>query len=77
MTHAEQFALDEWLSDYPETMTYQGIIDTLNADDEDGLISVWQMVEGYPLTQVAEFIDGTRHHFQSTVDTMKLAGEFK
>ena len=76
MTYAEQFALDQWLSDYPSFMTYEEIMDTLKADDEAGLINVWQTIEGYPLSEVAEFIDNTRHHFQCTVETMKQEGEF-
>jgi hypothetical protein len=76
MTHAEQFAINEWLSDYPEDKTYAEIIDMMKDDDEDGLIGVWQTVESYPLHQVADFIDNTRHHFQCTVETMKQEGVF-
>jgi TRAP-type C4-dicarboxylate transport system substrate-binding protein len=77
MKHSEQFAINQWLSDYPENMTYAEIMDLMNADDEDGLISVWQTIEGYPLTEVAEFIDNTRSQFENTIHAMKAEGELK
>jgi hypothetical protein len=79
MTHAEAFALNQWLSDYPAFMTYDEIIDLMNGDEDEWtheLISVWQTVEHFTLRQVADFIDGTRHHFQCTVETMKQEGAF-
>jgi hypothetical protein len=82
MTHAEQFAINQWLSDYPAFMTYQEIIDMMNGDDDANdewvhdQISVWQTVEHFTLRQVAEFIEGTKHHFQCTVETMKQEGAF-
>jgi hypothetical protein len=75
MTHAEQFALGEWLSEYPEDKTYAEVIELLI--DEDESVSPWQTVENFPAHQIAELIDSTRHHFQCTVETMKQEGEFK
>ena len=83
MTHAENFALNEWLSDYPAFMTYDEIIELMVGDtDEDEewtheLISVWQTVEDFSLRQVADFIDGTRKHFENTIKAMKAEGELK
>lgn len=68
MKTSEQFALNEWLSDYPENMSYGDIID-LMSDTEDGerwsheLITPWQVVEHFTLNQVADFIENTRAHF--------------
>jgi hypothetical protein len=79
MTHAEAFALNQWLSDYPAFMTYDEIIELMIGDEDEWtheLISVWQTVEHFTLRQVADFIDGTRHHFQCTVETMKQEGAF-
>jgi hypothetical protein len=74
MTHAEQFALGEWLSDYPQDKTYAEIIDLLR--DEDESVSPWQTVENFPTYEIVELIDSTRHHFQCTVETMKQEGAF-
>ena len=68
LTYGEQFALDEWLSHYPDDMSYADILKLLMEEDwshED--ISVWVVVEDYPLSQVAEFIDNTREHFDRVV----------
>jgi len=79
MTHAENFALNQWLSDYPEGKTYQEIIDTMIGDEDQWMneeISVWQTVENFTLRQVAEFIEDTKQHFENTVNAMKAEGEF-
>jgi len=81
MTHAENFALNEWLVDYPAFMTYDEIIELMvgNVDEDEEwtheLISVWQTAEDFPLRQVADFIDGTRQHFEKTIKAMKTEGE--
>jgi len=39
LTTAERFALDEWLSDYPEDVSYSEILDMIQGGTED--VSVW------------------------------------
>lgn len=68
MKTSEQFALNEWLSDYPENMEYAEIIDLMWPDDEGDKwvhpdITPWIVVEHFTLGQVAEFIESTRAHF--------------
>lgn len=66
MKTSERFALNEWLSDYPDNMTYYEIIDAMVGEEEEWThenITVWQVVENFTLRQVAEFIDNTRVHF--------------
>jgi hypothetical protein len=63
MKKSERFALDQWLSDYPDGMTYAEIIEALTA--EEGLwqvddVTPWELVETFPLDAVAGFIDDTR-----------------
>jgi len=68
LTYGEQFALDEWLSDYPEDMAYEDILTLLWESDwshED--ISVWEVVKNFPLAHIAEFIENTRLHFDRVV----------
>lgn len=68
LTYGEQFALDEWLTLYPENMAYADILKLLQeADWSHEAISVWEVVENFPLSQVAEFIEDTRLHFDRIV----------
>ena len=67
MKTSEHFALDEWLSDYPDNLTYDEIIAILKdpentwcADD----IIVWETVEDCTCDQVAGFIESTKKHFE-------------
>ena len=74
MKKSELFALNEWLSDYPENMDYEEIIAVLNnAEDEWTVddITVWGVVENFPLDQVADFIENTRIHFERVTDEVK------
>ena len=67
MTHAERFALNQWLSDYPEGMTYQDILDWLRDDADDDNLSTWFVVEYLPAYQVVEIIEDTRVAFDRAV----------
>lgn len=67
MKISEQFALDEWLADYPDSLTYDEVIvilrdpeNTWCADD----ITVWEGVENCDLNEVANYIESTRKHFE-------------
>jgi len=61
LTTAERFALDEWLSDYPEDVSYSEILDMIQGGTED--VSVWAIAEGYPEFQIIQMIDATLDHF--------------
>ena len=66
MKQSERFALMEWLSEFPDDKTYDEIIEMLNVDDwVDPDISVWEVVESHDLSQIADFIENTRMHFES------------
>ena len=67
MTKSELFALNEWLSDFPDNLSYQEIIARLRdpenqwyADD----ISVWELVESYPSDRIADIIENTKCNFE-------------
>jgi len=64
MKTSEKFALNEWLSEYPDDMSYGEILELMSTDewtiDE---ITVWEVVENYTLDQVSDFIENTRMHF--------------
>ena len=61
LTTAERFALDEWLSNYPEDVSYSEILDMIQGGTED--VSVWAIAEGYPEFQIIQMIDATLDHF--------------
>ena len=65
MKASEQFALNQWLSDYPDNMTYEEIIAALQVDEwkvDD--ITVWYLVENNTTDQVAMFIEDTKEAFE-------------
>ena len=65
MKHSERFALMEWLSEFPDDKTYDEIIEMLNVDDwSNPDLSVWEVVESHDLSQIADFIENTRMHFE-------------
>jgi hypothetical protein len=66
MKLSEQFALNQWLCDYPEDMTYDEIIAMLRVKNQwmvDG-IDVWYLVENNTTDQVAMFIEDTKESFE-------------
>ena len=69
MKISEKFALNEWLSDYPEDLEYYEILELMSQDDwsVDG-ISVWEVVENFTLDQVSGFIENTRMHFERVTE---------
>jgi hypothetical protein len=66
MKLSERFALNQWLCDYPEDMTYDEIIAMLRVKNQwmvDG-IDVWYLVENNTTDQVAMFIEDTKESFE-------------
>ena len=67
MKPSEAFALDSWLSYYPDGMTYQEIIDAMTDREQAHKaehIDVWAIVENFDYPQIAEFTETTREHFE-------------
>lgn len=74
MTTAENFALDQWLTDYPDDMSYADVLACMREPDNVWTcehITVWQTVENFTLDQVAEFIDDTKNHFEIAIRGME------
>ena len=69
MKHSERFALDQWLSSYPD-LSYETIIDMLLSGDDE--IVVWSMAEGYDAGDVGDLIRDTRIAFERKVDDMTV-----
>jgi len=67
MKKSERFALMEWLSEFPDDKTYDEIMEMMRDFNhtwthED--LSVWEVVENYELSEVADMIENTRMHFE-------------
>ena len=70
MKPSEQFALNQWLTDYPDNLTYDEVIDELQVRESDAVIP-WDLVEGYSPAFIAGLIDDTRRHFASVTNEEK------
>jgi hypothetical protein len=66
MKLSEQFALNQWLSDYPDEMTYEEVIAALKVENQWMVddITVWYLVENNTTDQVAMFIEDTKDAFE-------------
>ena len=73
MKVSERFALNQWLSEHPDTMPYDAIIARLKHDFFDWRVEgivLWEVVEDYPAKVVAEFIEDTRKAFERSADDL-------
>lgn len=66
LERAQDFAIDQWLSDHPDDMTYDQIItllrqDTWNRQDSEwhDSITPWYLIEDHSGEQIADFIEDT------------------
>jgi len=62
MKISERFAINEWLSDYPEDADFETIIDLIRTDDDS--VMAWELVEHYPPSDLIELIYNTKVHFE-------------
>jgi hypothetical protein len=70
MKVSEQFALNEWLSEYPAKVSYDEVAELLR--DEDESVTVWAWFENMSRYELAENIDNTRSHFEAVVGDLAL-----
>ena len=66
MTKSEQFAIDEWLFEYPETASFDDILYLL-LDDNDETIVPYGHGETMSKRDLANCISGTQTHFAFVV----------
>jgi hypothetical protein len=67
MKTSELFALNEWLSDFPDNLTYDEIIAILRDPENTWCadeVTVWEGAENSELSEVASYIENTRKHFE-------------
>lgn len=73
MKVSERFALNQWLSDYPDDLPYDDIIAKLEHEDSDWRVDgivYWDIVEHFMAEQVAELIDDTRRSFERSANDL-------
>ena len=63
METSERFAINEWLSEYPNDKTFEEIMDLIYERDES--VTPWELVEHYPAADLIEIIYNTKIHFES------------
>ena len=66
MTKSEQFAIDEWLYDYPKTATFEDVLYML-IDGNDTSIVCYPQGESMSKRDLANCISGTQTHFAFVV----------
>jgi len=69
MKISEAFALDSWLSYYPEGMTYQEITEAMTDRAQAHKaehIDVYELVEDHDYEYIAQLIEDTKVHFEQT-----------
>jgi len=77
---AQVYALNEWLTDYPDDMEYEDIMKVLNKDSDECIddewkelgIEQWYLLDGHSGAQIAQFIEDT---YESALRLLKHAKE--
>jgi hypothetical protein len=77
---AQVYALNEWLTDYPDDMGYEDVMKVLNKDHDECIddewreldIVQWHLLDGHTGAQIAQFIEDT---YESALRLLKHAEE--
>jgi hypothetical protein len=73
MKVSERFALNQWLSDYPDTMSYDSVLQVIGLDlfsSGDNGIVLWELIENHDSDHIIELIEDTRRAFESSADDL-------
>lgn len=68
LTPSEQFALEQWLSEYPNDMSYDEIIEHIAGDFDNPDILVWGVLMGYSQDRIVDTIENTKSAFENIVN---------
>lgn len=74
MKHSENFALNQWLSWYSESLSYLEVIELMKNPENSwscDKLDVWEAVENFPLDAIAEFIEDTKKAFERATENMR------
>lgn len=73
MKVSERFALNQWLYDYPDTMSYASVLQVIQLDSfrtGDWGIVPWEVVAYYSNEDIVKMIEDTRKSFESSADDL-------
>jgi hypothetical protein len=73
MKVSERFALNQWLYDYPDTMSYASVLQVIQLDSfrtGDWDIVPWEVVAYYSNEDIVKMIEDTRKAFESSADDL-------
>ena len=70
MNKFELFALQEWLSDFPENKTYKDILDMIYSESEE--VTPWHVIELFKPLDIVSIIDQTKTHAEKMLGTSNL-----
>jgi len=62
MKTSERFAVNEWLSEYPNDKTFDEIMDLIYEEDES--VTPWELVENHSATDLIQIMYNTKTHFE-------------
>ena len=68
MRHAERFALNQWLSDYPYDATYDEVFKMVIDGDER--VAVWEILAGNPNYVIADVIEETKFSVENMLNSL-------
>ncbi len=66
MKISERFALNQWLSGYPDNFSYADILCKLGCED----VTVWKLLDGYVTHEIANIIEDTRKQFEDSANDL-------
>ena len=73
MKVSERFALNQWLSDHPDTMSYASVLQVIKLDSfssGDWGIVPKELIAYHANGDIADLIDDTRNAFESSADDL-------
>jgi len=68
MRHAERFALNQWLSDYPQDATYDEVFKMVVDGDER--VAVWESLAANPNYVIADVIEETKFSVENMLNNL-------
>ena len=68
LTPAEEFALDQWLSEYPPDLSYDEIVGNIRGDFNNPEILVWGVLMGCTQEKIVEIIENTKSAFENMIE---------
>jgi len=63
MNKFELFALQEWLSEYPENKSFNDILDMIYAECEE--ITPWHVIDSFSPLDIISMITDTKRHAET------------